>query len=91
MQRTKLIDTEVGLGTNLANGSTISNATVVRVYNGSGVVSTVSIAKSTSDGYTGISTVTLPIAQVEFFEKMGADLIWASASTVKAAKVGFTN
>lgn len=91
MQRTKLIETEIGLGTDLANGSTVSNATVVRVYNGSGVVATVSVAKSTSDGYTGIATVTIPIAQVEFFEKMGADLIWASASTVKAAKVGFTN
>lgn len=91
MQRTKLIESEVGLGTNLANGSTVSNATVLRVYNGSGGVATVSIAKSTPDGYTGISTVSLPIAQVEFFEKMGADLIWASASSVKAAKVGFTN
>jgi len=91
MQRTKLIESEVGLGTNLSNGSTVSNATVLRVYNGSGSVATVSIAKSTPDGYTGISTVSIPIAQVEFFEKMGADIIWASASSVKAAKVGFTN
>jgi len=91
MQRTKLIETEVGLGTDLAGGITVSNATVVRVYNGSGDVATVSVAKSTTDGYTGISTVSLPAAQVEFFEKMGADLIWASANTVKAAKVGFTN
>ena len=91
MQRTKLIETEVGLGTNLSGGITVSNATVVRIYNGSGGVATVSVAKSTADGYTGISTVTLPTAQVEFFEKMGADLIWASASTVLASKVGFTN
>lgn len=91
MQRTKLIETEVALGTSLANGITVSNATVVRVYNGSGNAATVSIAKSTSDGYTGIATVTLPNAQVEFFEKLGADIIWASAATVKAAKVGFTN
>ena len=91
MQRTKLIETEVALGTNLAAGITVSNATVVRVYNGSGAAATVSVAKSTTDGYTGISTVTLPTAQVEFFEKAGADIIWASAATVKASKVGFTN
>ena len=91
MQRTKLIETEVGLGTNLAGGITVSNATVVRIYNGSGNAATVSIAKSATDGYTGIATVTLPTGQVEFFEKMGADLIWASVNTVKAAKVGFTN
>jgi len=91
MQRTKLIETEVGLGTNLAGGITVSNATVVRIYNGSGNTATVSVAKSTADGYAGISTVTIPTAHVEFFEKMGADLIWASANTVLASKVGFTN
>lgn len=91
MQRTKLIETEVGLGTNLAGGSTVSNATVVRIYNNSGGVATVSVAKSTTEGYTGISTATIPVAHVEFFEKMGADIIWASATTVLAAKVGFTN
>jgi hypothetical protein len=90
MARTKLIGDEVALGLNQAGGLTVSNATVVRVHNGAGTTATVSIAKSTNAGYADTSTVSMPNDSVEFFEKSGADLIWASATTVKAAKVGFT-
>ena len=90
MTRTKLIGDEVALGLNQAGGLTVSNATVVRVHNGAGTTATVSIAKSTNAGYADTSTVSIPNDSVEFFEKSGADLIWASAITVKAAKVGFT-
>jgi hypothetical protein len=90
MARTKLIGDEVALGLNQAGGLTVSNATVVRVHNGAGTTATVSIAKSTNAGYADTSTVSVPNDSVEFFEKSGADLIWASAVTVKAAKVGFT-
>tara|TARA_Y100000389_G_C17444116_1_gene510492 strand:+ start:2014 stop:2289 length:276 start_codon:yes stop_codon:yes gene_type:complete len=90
MARTKLIGDEVALGLNQAGGLTVSNATVVRVHNGAGTTATVSIAKSTNAGYADTSTVSIPNDSVEFFEKSGADLIWASAITVKAAKVGFT-
>ena len=90
MARTKLIGDEVALGINQAAGLTVSNATVVRVHNGAGTTATVSIAKSTSVGYADTSTVSVPNDAVEFFEKSGADLIWASATTVRAAKVGFT-
>jgi hypothetical protein len=90
MSRTKLIGDEVALGLNQAGGLTVSNATVVRVHNGAGTTATVSIAKSTNAGYANTSTVSIPNDSVEFFEKFGADLIWASATTVKAAKVGFT-
>jgi len=90
MSRTLLIGDEIALGTDLAGGLTVSNATVVRVHNGAGTTATVSIAKSTTTGYANTSTVSVPNDSVEFFEKSGADLIWASAITVRAAKVGFT-
>ena len=90
MSRTLLIGDEVALGTSLTGGLTISNATVVRVHNGAGTTATVSIAKSTATGYANTATVSVPSDSVEFFEKSGADLIWASAVTVRAAKVGFT-
>ena len=90
MTRTLLIGDEVALGINLAGGLTISNATVVRVHNGAGTTATVSIAKSTSTGYANTSTVSVPNDSVEFFEKSGVDLIWASSTNVRATKVGFT-
>ena len=90
MSRTLLIGDEIALGTDLAGGLTVSNATVVRVHNGAGTTATVSIAKSTTTGYANTSTVSVPNDSVEFFEKSGADLIWASATTLRAAKVGFT-
>ncbi len=86
MLRTKLIGTEVGL----AATTTLDNATLVRVYNGDNAPQTVSIAKSTLTGYANTSTVTLPAARVEFFEKSAVDQIWASDNAVVGAKVGFT-
>jgi len=85
-QRTLLIGSETGL----ASTTTLDNATVVRVYNGVAGTATVSVAKSTATGYANTSTVTLPQDHVEFFEKSGADQIWASDNAVVGAKVGFT-
>jgi hypothetical protein len=86
MTRTLLIGTETGL----AVTTTLGNATVVRVYNGVSGVATVSIAKSTTTGYANTASVTLPQGHVEFFEKAGADQIWASDNAVVGSKVGFT-
>jgi len=86
MTRTLLIGTETGL----AVTTTLGNATVVRVYNGVSGVATVSIAKSTITGYANTASVTLPQGHVEFFEKAGADQIWASDNAVVGSKVGFT-
>ena len=44
----------------------------------------------TLDTTANTATVSMPNDSVEYFEKSGADLIWASATTVRAAKVGFT-
>ena len=88
MSRTLLIGT--GDEVALDSGTTLSNATVVRVINLSGTDATVSIAKSSTGGYISTATVTLPDDRVEFFEKGANDQISASSSGVKGFKVGFT-
>jgi len=82
----------VGTGAEVAldAGTTLDNATVVRVFNNSGADATVSIAKTSSGGFISTATVTLPADRVEFFEKGAQDQISASASTVVGFKVGFT-
>ena len=89
MSRTLLIGTGTEVALNTA--STVDNATVVRVFNNSGADATVSVAKSTSDGYASTATVSLTADRIEFFEKGPNDIISASVSTVVGFKVGFTN
>ena len=88
MARTLLVGTGDEVALNSA--TTLDSATVVRVINLSGSDATVSIAKSSTGGYISTATVTLPDDRVEFFEKGPADVISASAATVKGFKVGFT-
>ena len=82
----------VGIGSEVAldTATTLDSATVVRVFNNSGVDATVSVAKSTTAGYASTATVTLPADRIEFFEKGAQDTISASVSTVVGFKVGFT-
>lgn len=82
----------VGTGTEVAldSATTLNNATVVRVFNGTAADATVSVAKSTTTGYANTATVTLPTDRIEFFEKGAQDLISASAAGVVGFKVGFT-
>jgi len=89
MQRTKIFGTEVALPTTAGTASSISESTCLRLYNGSGGAATVSI--SSTVGAADTATFTMPNATVEFLEKPASYVVWASASTVKAAKVGFTN
>jgi hypothetical protein len=89
MQRTKIITTEIAMPTTAGTASSISEATCVRLYNGSGAAATVSI--STAVGAASTMTFTMPNGTVEFLQKLPTDVIFASANTVKAAKVGFTN
>lgn len=88
MLRTKLVGT--GTESALDTATTLDNATVIRVYNGSGATATVSVAKSTSVGYADTATVSIPSDVVEFFEKGPNDQISASVSTVVGFKVGYT-
>ncbi|MFZ9342705.1 MAG: hypothetical protein ACO24P_03760 [Candidatus Nanopelagicaceae bacterium] len=89
MQRTKIIATEVAMPTTAGAASSISEATCVRLYNGSGAAATVSI--STSVGAATTSTFTMATGSVEFLEKHSTDVIFASSASVLAAKVGLTN
>lgn len=89
MQRTKIIATEVAMPTTAGTASSISEATCVRLYNGAGGAATVSI--STAVGAATTSTFTMPDGTVEFLQKASTDVIFASSSSVKAAKVGLTN
>ena len=89
MQRTKIIATEVAMPTTAGTASSISEATCVRLYNGSGAAATVSI--STSVGAATTNSFTMATGDVEFLQKSSTDVIFASSSSVKAAKVGLTN
>jgi len=89
MQRTKIIATEVAMPITAGTASSISEATCVRLFNGSGASATVSI--STAVGAATTNTFTLPNDGVEFLQKASTDVIFASSASVKATKVGFTN
>ena len=89
MQRTKLIATEIAMPTTAGAASSISEATCVRLFNGSGAAAIVSI--STVVGAATTNEFTMATGSVEFLQKAATDVIFASAATVKASKVGFTN
>lgn len=89
MQRTKIIATEVAMPTTAGAASSISEATCVRLYNGSGGAATVSISTSVGAGTT--NTFTMSAGSVEFLQKASTDVIFASSASVLAAKVGLTN
>jgi hypothetical protein len=90
-QRTLLIEGESGLTTTSSAANTLANATCIRVWNGHTDVATVSVAKSTTSGYASTCTFTMASKTVEFVQKEAQDIVWASSTAVKAAKVGFTN
>ena len=88
MQRTKIIETEVSTGASAGAATSIGNATCVRVHNNTSGIITVGV--STIVGAATTNYFTMPANSVEFLEKLPTDVIWTSSS-IKAAKVGFTN
>ena len=88
MARTLLIADEIALGDNSGAGTSVSSATVVRLFNGVAGNATVSMASTVGAGDT--VTFTMPQSHVEFLEKPASYVIWASSTSVRAAKVGFT-
>ena len=88
MQRTKIIETEVSTGSTAGAATSIGNATCVRIHNDTAGVITVGV--STIVGAATTNYFTMPGNSVEFLEKLPTDVIWTSSS-IKAAKVGFTN
>ena len=88
MSRTRLIGDEVALGTDAANRYTISNATVVRLYNG--VESTAVVSMASTVGAADTVSFSMPDGHVELLEKTASYVIWADSAAVRATKVGFT-
>lgn len=88
MQRTKIIETEVSTGATAGAATSIGSATCVRIHNNTAGIITVGV--STIVGAATTNYFTMPANSVEFLEKLPTDVIWTS-STIKAAKVGFTN
>lgn len=88
MQRTRIIETEVSTGANAGAATSIGSATCVRLYNDTAGIVTVGV--STLVGAASTVYFSMPASTVEFLEKFGSDVIWSSSS-IKAAKVAFTN
>jgi hypothetical protein len=88
MQRTKIIETEVATGASAGAATSIGNATCVRMHNDTSGIITVGV--STIVGAATTNYFTMPANSVEFIEKLPTEVIWTSSS-IKAAKVGFTN
>jgi len=88
MQRTKIIETEVSTGATAGAATSIGSATCVRVHNNTSGIVTVGV--STIVGAATTNYFSMPANSVEFLEKLPTDVIWTSSS-IKAAKVGFTN
>jgi len=88
MSRTLLIGDEIALGNSSAGGTSVSNATVVRLYNGVGSTAVVSMASTV--GAADTVSFSMPAGHVEFLEKHASYVIWADNTAVRATKVGFT-
>lgn len=88
MQRTKIIATQENLGTSAGAATSISYATVVRLYNNTAGIVTVGVCESI--GAASTSYFAMPSGSVEFIEKVASHVIWAT-SDIPANKVGFTN
>ncbi len=88
MQRTKIIETEVSTGASAGAATSIGSASCVRLHNDTSGIVTVGV--STYVGAATTNYFSIPGNTVEFLEKFPTDVIWSSTS-IKAAKVGFTN
>ena len=88
MPITKIISTQVNTATSAGTATSISQATLVRLYNRQG--SEVTVGVSTLVGAATTNYFTMNTKQTEFLQKKATDVIWTSAA-IKANKVGFTN
>ena len=88
MARTLLLADEVNLPTTTGAATSFSSATVVRLVNDNSSAAVVTVVETQSG--TGIGSFTMPGNTVEYLEKQPSYCVFASAATVKGAKVGFT-
>ena len=88
MARTLLLADEINLPTTTGAATSFSSATVVRLVNDNSSAAVVTVVETQSG--TGIGSFTMPGNTVEYLEKQPSYCVFASAATVKGAKVGFT-
>lgn len=88
MARTLLLADEINLPTTTGTATSFSSATVVRLVNDNSSAAVVTVVETQSG--TGIGSFTMPGNTVEYLEKQPSYCVFASAATVKGAKVGFT-
>ena len=88
MARTLLLADEINLPTTTGTATSFSSATVVRLVNDNSSAALVTVVETQSG--TGIGSFTMPGNTVEYLEKQPSYCVFASAATVKGAKVGFT-
>ena len=79
---------EINLPTTTGTATSFSSATVVRLVNDNSSAAVVTVVETQSG--TGIGSFTMPGNTVEYLEKQPSYCVFASAATVKGAKVGFT-
>ena len=84
MPITKIISTQVNTATVAGSATSISQATLVRLYNSQG--SEVTVGVSTLVGAATTNYFIMNTKQTEFLQKKATDVIWTSAA-IKANKV----
>jgi hypothetical protein len=89
MPITKIVATQVNTGTSAGAATSITEASLVRLYNDSGATRVVAI--STIVGAATSSYFSIPNGNVEFLQKNPTDVIWTDGTAIKANKVAFTN
>ena len=88
MARTLLKGAEIACPITTGAATSFTEATVVRLVNTAAATATVSLVETQSG--TAIGSMTMAASSVEFLEKQPTQCVFASAATVKGAKVGFT-
>ena len=86
--RTLVLGAEAALPTTTGAASSFTEASVVRLVNTDTAAHLVSVVETQSG--TAIGSMTMAAGSVEFLEKQPTQCVFASATTVKGAKVGFT-
>ena len=88
MARTLIKGDEINIPTIAGIGVSFSEATVVRLVNTTADAIVITVQETA--GGTGIGSFTMLASSMEYLEKNAAHTVFASASGVVGAKVGFT-
>ena len=87
---TRMIGKEEAAVTTVGSARSVGEARLVRVYNGHSSAVFVAVSTHRSD-IVGYGSITVPAGEIEYIDKDYKDVLWAGNTSVKFAKVGFTN